>query len=129
MKPMYLILFLFVSNLYSCQSQSTGKAVSPKVFSEQIKATKDPVIIDVRTPEEYAEGYIPNAINLDLYRTDFQTQIARLNKEQTYFVYCMGGSRSADAADIMREEGFKKVVDLDGGITAWEKAKFPIVKQ
>ena len=129
MKPIYLLLFLLVANLYSCQSQSTGKPVSPKVFSEQIKATKDPVILDVRTPGEFAEGYIPNAVNLDFYKPDFNTQIARLNKEQAYFVYCKAGGRSASAADIMRKEGFKKVIDLDGGIMAWEEAKLPIVKQ
>lgn len=129
MKPLYLLLFLFIANLYSCQSQSTGKAVSPKVFSEQMKTAKDPVILDVRTPEEFAEGYIPNAINLDFYKPDFKAQVAKLNKEQTYFVYCKAGGRSASAADIMRKEGFKKVVDLDGGITAWEEAKLPIVKQ
>ena len=129
MKPLYLLFFLLVANLYSCQSQSTGKAVSPKVFSEQIKATKYPVVLDVRTPDEFAEGYIANAVNLDFYKPDFQSQVARLNKEQTYFVYCKAGGRSASAADIMRKEGFKNVVDLDGGITAWEKEKLPIVKQ
>ena len=129
MKPLYLLLFLLVANLYSCQSQSTNKAVSPKVFSDQVKATEDPVILDVRTPSEYAEGYIPNAVNLDFYKPDFKAQIARLNKEQTYFVYCKVGGRSASAADIMRKEGFKKVIDLDGGIIAWENARLPIVKQ
>lgn len=129
MKALYLLMLLLVANLYACQSQSNGKAVSPKVFSEQIKATKDPVVLDVRTPEEFADGYIQNAINIDFYKPDFKSQIARLNKEQTYFVYCKAGGRSASAADIMRKEGFKNVVDLDGGITEWEKAKLPIVKQ
>jgi rhodanese-related sulfurtransferase len=129
MKALYLLLFLVVANLYSCQSQSAGKAVSPKVFSEQVKATKNPVLLDVRTPEEFAEGYIPNAVNIDFYKPDFKTQIARLNKEQTYFVYCKTGGRSASTVDIMRKEGFKNVVDLDGGFLAWEKAKLPIVKQ
>ncbi len=129
MKPKYLFLFLLLSNLYACQSQTPDKAISPKVFSEKIKATKDPVVLDVRTPEEFAEGYIPNALNLDFYEPDFKTQVAKLNKEQTYFVYCKAGGRSASAADIMRKEGFKNVIDLDGGITAWEEAKLPIVKQ
>lgn len=129
MKPLYLLFFILVANLYSCQSQATNKAVGPNVFSEQIKATMDPVILDVRTPAEFAEGYIPNAVNIDYYKPDFKTQVARLNKEQTYFVYCKAGGRSASAADIMRKEGFKNVVDLDGGITAWEREKLPIVKQ
>jgi rhodanese-related sulfurtransferase len=129
MKPMYVLLFLSMANLYSCQSQSTGKAVSPKVFSEGINATKDPVVLDVRTPEEFAEGYIPNAVNLDFYEPDFKTKLSSLNKEQTYFVYCKAGIRSASTTDLMRKEGFKNVVDLEGGITAWQEAKLPIVKQ
>jgi len=127
MKAMYVLLFFLAANFYACQSQAGNHPVGPKAFSEQIQKAKDPVILDVRTPEEFAEGYIQNAINLDFYRDDFKTELGKLNKEKTYFVYCKAGGRSASAADMMLKEGFKNVVDLDGGITAWEEAKLPLV--
>jgi rhodanese-related sulfurtransferase len=127
MKPVYALLIFFSLSLYACQSQPAGGLLGPKAFSEKVKSTPDAVVLDVRTPEEFAEGYIEKAINIDFYRPDFKSQIQKLDKSKSYFVYCKAGGRSASAAELMGKEGFKRVYDLDGGMTAWEENKFPVV--
>ncbi len=86
---------------------------------------KKGIILDIRTPAEYAEGHLPHAINFDFYAVDFEQQLEILDKDQTYFIYCRTGSRSSVALDLMKRTGFKEVYDLKGGIIAWEVSQFP----
>ena len=76
-------------------------------------------LVDVRTAEEYANGHIPNAVNVDVYQPDFAKQIAKLDKRQTVALYCRSGRRSKSAAEQAVKLGFK-VVELDGGILSWQ---------
>jgi rhodanese-related sulfurtransferase len=78
------------------------------------------VVLDVRTPEEYAEGHLPDAVNLDLSDPGFETALDDLDPESTYAVYCRTGSRSLAAAETMLRAGFEDVFDLEGGIEAWQ---------
>ncbi len=85
-------------------------------------------LLDVRTPEEFAEGYISGAMLADINdEPEFNRRVAALDKEKPIYVYCLGGGRSADAAALLSERGFQNVVDLKGGITAWSKAGKPVV--
>ena len=88
----------------------------------------DFIIIDVRTPEEYASGYIDTAVNIDYYAADFREQLAALDKDKTYLIYCRTGRRSADARDIIAELGFREVYIMSGGIVAWEAEGRPVVR-
>jgi rhodanese-related sulfurtransferase len=83
-------------------------------------------IVDVRTAEEFAGGHIANAVNMDVTSDDFDSKIQSLDTEKPVMVYCKSGGRSAKAASILKEKGFKNVYDLDGGILGWEDAKKPI---
>jgi rhodanese-related sulfurtransferase len=85
---------------------------------------KDPkvVVLDVRTAEEFAEGHMPGAVNLDLRGGKFAETLAGLDKSKTYLVHCAVGGRSAKACGQMDGLKFEKVVNLSGGITAWEAA-------
>lgn len=85
-------------------------------------------IIDVRTPQEYAAGHIPGAINRDLNSTSFRDDIAKLNKTKIYLVYCHSGNRSAVARDIMIDLGFKQIYNMNGGIADWTAQGLPVVK-
>ncbi len=78
------------------------------------------ILIDVRTPQEYAEGHIDNAININWYGEDFVKQLDALNKDQTIYVYCKKGGRSAKAFKILDSLGYS-VVDLEGGYDAYLK--------
>lgn len=85
-------------------------------------------IIDVRTPQEYAGGYIENAVNLDYYLKTFRDELDKLDKDKVYLIYCRTGKRSAGARDMMAELGFTEVYNMTGGIVRWEKEALPLVK-
>lgn len=84
------------------------------------------VLLDVRTPEEFAQGRIAGAILLDYRGADFQGDLARLDRSRTYLVYCRTGNRSSYAVQIMAEMGFAHVYDLDGGIVLWQAEGLPV---
>jgi rhodanese-related sulfurtransferase len=86
------------------------------------------VIIDVRTPEEYAGGHVEGATNLDFLAPDFDSRIRALDTNRTYFVYCHSGGRSADASSRMKAFGANAVYTLSGGLDSWEAEKLPLVK-
>lgn len=127
MKHLFSFFVIIGLALSSCQSQPSGGLLAAKAFNEKAKTTKDAVILDVRTPEEFAAGYIDKAINIDFYNDGFADEVKKLDKSKSYFVYCKAGGRSASAAELMRKAGFTKVYDLDGGITSWEETKLPLV--
>ena len=78
----------------------------------------DFAIIDVRTPEEFAEGYIENADNIDFYSETFWDELNQLDKNKTYLIYCQSGNRSGRTLDIMAELNFEEVYNMLGGILA-----------
>ena len=78
------------------------------------------VFLDVRTPEEFERGIIPNAINIDIYKGQgFIYLLEELDKSKNYYVYCHAGSRSAKACQIMQQMDFKETYNLLGGMSAW----------
>jgi len=82
------------------------------------------VLLDVRTTDEYRSGHIPGSIQIDVLKTeDFKKQVAALDKHKTYLLYCRSGKRSNTAKVLMKESGFTKLVDLEGGFSKWEGAK------
>jgi len=124
MKPKFLSL-LFIAFLFlSCQGQSskTIQTIDAKAFSEKLKATPNPQLLDVRTPAEYSSEHIDNAKNVNWNGSDFVTQVNQLDKSKPVFVYCKVGGRSSQAADKLAELGFKEIYNLDGGIMKWNAA-------
>lgn len=87
-------------------------------FKDAINANPDAIIIDVRTASEHNMSHIPNSVNIDIMSYGFHEQIAALDKNKTYFIYCRSGNRSGQACSIMSEMGFK-TYNLAGGIGAW----------
>ena len=112
--------------LTACSSDSAAQKVSPKEFSEVI-ADPTIVILDVRTPQEFAEGHLANAINIDFQSGNFEQEIASLDKTKTYAVYCRSGNRSGQAVKVMAKAGFTSMYDMDGGIIDWQAAGGQIV--
>lgn len=92
-------------------------------------APADLVVLDVRTPEEFAEGHLDGAIMVDFYAADFTDQLADLDPDVPYLLYCRSGSRSGQAAALMEELGFVDVANVDGGILAWSDAGLDVVDQ
>ena len=112
----------------NAQSQSEVEILEPQAFIERVKADTSAIILDVRQPEEFAEGHLAQAINLDwLNQTVFINGLAKLNKQKTYYIYCRSGRRSQAAAGKLKAEGFQ-VVDLKGGYLHWVEVGMPVVK-
>ena len=110
----------------SCSSSSSTDAPDTSVSNiELVPASR---VIDVRTAEEFAEGHVKGARNLDIQNGDFEKALANLDKEASYSVYCRSGNRSAAAVEKMRNEGFTNVVDLGALDDAAKALALPIVQ-
>jgi len=92
-----------------------------------IESNPDLVIVDVRTPEEFATGYLEGAVNLCV-ECDAQLLLDNLDPNDDILLYCRTGRRSANALGVLRENGYEKVYNMLGGITAWTNAGYPIVE-
>lgn len=96
--------------------------VNAKTFSDKITALPNEQIVDVRTPGEFAEGAIDDAVNINYYDSDFAKQAGvQLDKNKPVMLYCAGGVRSAKAAKMLEKQGFTEVYDLDKGYKGWGK--------
>ncbi len=124
MKKYSFLLFFVTCLLYACSNgQNTGYSlIEPAAFSEKIKSTTDITLLDVRTPEEYVVGHLPNAINIDWTGDQFNATTEKIDKTKPVFVYCMSGGRSHSAAQDLQKRGFKNVTELKGGILKWRAA-------
>jgi len=106
--------------LVSCADTSSNTlVVEPTAFQEKIKANPNALILDVRTPQEFAEGHIDKAQNIDWNAGDFEQAIKDVPKDQEILLYCKGGGRSAGAMVKLQEMGFTNVTELKGGMMAW----------
>ena len=113
----------------SSDSDSGGvRVVSPDdAASVQDNPPAGLQIIDVRTPEEFADGHLEGAQMIDFYEGDFAARISELDRSQPYLVYCRSGNRSGQTRELMEDLGFTDVRDLDGGAVAWAAAGHDLV--
>ena len=118
---MIRILFFFLLMIYSCQifESSEINVISDAQFTEI--QDSDYILVDVRTIEEYESGHIQDAINLDFYSESFQKEILSLDKSSSIILYCRTQNRSTKTANYLKENGYKEITVLAGGITSWVK--------
>lgn len=107
------------------QSNGTKINLATLAFKDSILTQPNAPLIDVRTPGEYSQGHLANAKNIDWNGSDFEAQIATLDKTKPVFVYCLSGGRSGSASSKMSSMGFTKVYNLSGGIMGWRNANLP----
>ena len=112
--------------LAGCSTAATGTNLNATEFSQKVKES-NVITLDVRTSGEYMAGHIPGAINIDVEGMQFETEIAKLDKTQTYAVYCQSGRRSSIAVETMKQDGFKSLFNLENGIQDWKAQNFPVV--
>jgi len=93
-----------------------------------IQARPDMVVLDVRTPGEFAAGHIEGAVNIDFKNANFATKIAKLDTSKTYLIHCRSGARSTRSLTAFKAEGFENIVHMNGGILDWNKSGLPTVK-
>ena len=123
----FIVLASFAIVLTACGGTTTAIVTeSPGDVNLVLESNPDAVLLDIRTPEEVDEVRIPGAVTIDFYATDFADQIAGLDRDTTYVVYCRSGNRSSQSESVFADLGFTDVHMVDGGIVAWANAGLPI---
>lgn len=121
------VAFVMALSMTACGgSAASGTELDAAAFAARVEQP-DVVVLDVRTPEEFAGGHLPGARNVDVNDPSFEDAVGSLPKDGTYAIYCRSGNRSAQAMQIMTEEGFTDVAHLLGGIGAWQQAGGEVV--
>ncbi|MDG5492683.1 rhodanese-like domain-containing protein [Psychroserpens sp. SPM9] len=113
--------FALFALAFSCteQQQSEIKMVSPEEMQSLLEL-EDVQLVDVRTEEEYKEGYIEHSQNIDFKSPTFEEDIVKLDKTKPVVVYCRSGGRSGKCSKKLKEAGFVKIYDLEGGLEKWK---------
>jgi len=119
------IAAILLTTVFLCCNAQTNTSLTTGEFEA---ATKDSIqLLDVRTPGEYNTGHIKNALQADWTdKQEFNRRIAFIDKNKPVYVYCLSGGRSGAAAKEMRNNGYQKVYELNGGINAWKAANKPL---
>ncbi|RRA89301.1 rhodanese-like domain-containing protein [Paenimyroides viscosum] len=122
MKKTILILGILLSGLSvnAQEIEADRQRIDVNAFIN--KTSKTPILIDVRTPEEYREGTIPGAMSLNIHSDDFKRSADNLPKEREIIVFCQSGDRSNEAFEMLKSLGFKNVSQLVGGYEVWREA-------
>lgn len=111
--------------VYPQSAKQAYSTVSPQVFQQEIKRGKV-FLLDVRTPAEFSQGHLPDAINLNFYDPAFNEKLKAYAKDRPVLVYCAVGGRSAKAAQYLQELKVPRVLNLAGGFKAWTAARLPV---
>ena len=135
-KKYIFMIVLIIPLLSACAQQKKEKNSESGVISKDItvaefKTMYDPdkhILLDVRTEGEWNEGHLENAIRIDYKEDNFSDEIAKLDKEKSYYVYCKSGGRSGRTIKMMEESGFKESYNILGGIIDLEKENVKIIK-
>ncbi|MDD4970283.1 MAG: rhodanese-like domain-containing protein [Paludibacter sp.] len=121
------VLLLFLSTFTVLEAQ-TKTEVNSKQASVLLQKDSKLIVLDVRTPEEFKEGHIKGAINIDIRQEDAFSKIDKLNKNAKYLVYCRTNHRSGLAVDHMLQNGFSNVYQMMDGFPGWAANKLAIQK-
>jgi rhodanese-related sulfurtransferase len=111
--------------LAGCSTSTSAVDLGVSEFSAKT-AEANVITLDVRTPGEFAEGHIQGAQLIDFQSGNFENEIASLDKNVTYAVYCRSGSRSGEAVKVMHDAGFQNIFNLNGGVIDWANAGLPL---
>ncbi len=128
MKKLLALAIPVLFFLASCSSAATTTSLQAGDFGAKSQES-GVVTLDVRTAGEFMAGHIKGAINIDVEGTQFGSEISKLDKTATYALYCQSGRRSAIAAAIMTDTGFKSLFNLENGIQSWVAAGLPLIQQ
>lgn len=123
LRTMIALVLVGVFTLGACSggSGSSGETLDAAAFAD-LAESPGTVVLDVRTPDEFASGHISDAVNIDVSAPDFASRVDALDADASYAVYCRTGNRSAVAMQIMQDAGIESVAHLGGGIVAWVDA-------
>ena len=122
----FTIIVFAVFNNNGDRERADIKSVNANEFNDLLSSGNNLVVVDFRTPEEFSEGSIASAINIDFNSFSFKSKLEKLEKEKEYLIYCRNGNRSGQALEIMKNMGFKNVTNLSGGILSWTNSGYSL---
>jgi len=133
-KALFVLLVGVMSlmNLHAEEKTNTVATVVKNVDAKEaakIVASGTVIVLDVRTAEEFADGHIAGATNINFMAKNFAAQVGQLDRNKTYLLHCASGSRSKRCLPQLKQLGFKEIIHLDGGMGAWEDAGNSVVKK
>lgn len=131
MRRIFFVLIAFTVFSYSCKEEQTSNQIEVISSEEmqEISQIEGVQLVDVRTLEEYEEGHIDSFQNIDYFSENFTQEIEKLDKSKPVIVYCKSGNRSGKCAKKMKDAGFSKIYDLEGGIAKWKFEGFEVKKK
>jgi rhodanese-related sulfurtransferase len=119
MKRVLYLLFLVFSSCNNIKSNAIADQFVEAVELQALREREALLLLDVRTPEEFAEGHISGAVNIDYYNSKFDEHINSLDTSTPVLVYCHSGKRSHNTAQKLKKIGFHTIYELKGGIVEW----------
>ena len=119
---LFFLLMILVQVAY-------GQVKNKSIIEFKEVASEGFVLIDVRTPEEYAQGFIDGAINMDMKNENFVSNVQQIDKNKKVYLYCKAGGRSAKASKVLDSLGYKNIINLEGGFDAWKEEGNVFVEQ
>ena len=132
-KTIFLFIAILSIGIKANAQNNTKEPVITNLSSERFKIIitndKNAEVIDLRTADEIKNGYIKGSKQIDFLSKDAEAQIDKLDKTKTYYIYCAGGGRSEEAAEMMEKKGFKKVYNLEKGFAEWKQKGFAVEKK
>ncbi len=128
MKTKVLITLIAVFSTITFAQGQQLKQVTSKEAANMLKSDKNLVVLDVRTAEEFKDGHIKGALNIDIRQPDAFVKIDKLNRNARYVVHCRTNHRSQVAVDHMMQSGFKNIIQIMDGFNGWSQNGLPVVK-
>lgn len=125
------VFSLMLFNVYQINAQVSTVSPVRNVDAHEAKKVVDSgdyIIVDIRTPKEFNQSHIKGAINIDFYNKSFMDNLAKLDRNKGYFVYCRSGNRSGKSMKMFDSLGFKNIVHLQRGIIDWTANGYEMVK-
>lgn len=129
-----IVFAILAAGNLSCDLKSQEKKSQESAVIQVVDALKynemktGEILVDIRTPEEFNNGHLENAVNINYFDSNFLEQLNKFDKSKAVFIYCRSGNRSAKASAKLKAAGFSKVVDLKGGIKSWQSNDLKVVK-
>jgi len=125
----FVVIFIFHSQGTSSAEEFTNmSAKETNRLINQNKGDENIIVLDIRTPGEFAAGHIEKAVNIDYFSPNFQSRLDQLDKSKTYVMHCKSGGRSGRSVSIFKELNFKNLIHMHGGFDEWVQSGLPVVK-
>jgi rhodanese-related sulfurtransferase len=128
--PVTLIVLTVALSLAGCIGEASGHAtIAPRDLMTRLQSQQPPVVLDVRSPDEYHMGHVPGALNIPHRQVGARLDELSEAKQRGLVVYCEGGPRTEYAESVLRQAGFEKVYHLEGDMGAWRMSRLPVERR